>query len=95
MAKYPNNNCLSFRPGGYPETNPYKTLTYSQVNERVKALAGAFKSRTKRDNAVGVYGVNCVEWMLTMQVMLTTTGSQASEHAIIMWYILWARTELL
>jgi long-chain acyl-CoA synthetase len=69
--RYSGQPCLGHRPvdaeSGKP--GPYVFQTYKEVADKVAAVASGLSARgLKRGDRVGVYGANCVEWMLALQV---------------------------
>ena len=73
VAKYPDNPCLGHRPIKYGEPQPYTWLSYKEVGERVAAVAGAMMALgLKAHGRVGVYGINSPEWMMAMQVGISS-----------------------
>ena len=47
----------------------YVYATYKETEVTVKDIAAAIASQgVKRGDKVGVFGANCPEWMITMQV---------------------------
>ena len=51
---------------------PFEFQTYTQVHEQVVQVASALKEiGVAGGNRVGIYGVNCPEWMIAMQVRST------------------------
>lgn len=64
VRKWPNNPCLGTRVKG----KPYTFMTYTEVAAKVDAIASAIEGLgLGKQSAVGVYGINCPEWMITMQ----------------------------
>lgn len=68
MKKYGDSPCLGKRDG----TGPYTFETYAQIGKKVDDIGSAMASKgIQAKSAVGVYGANCPEWMVTMQVSHT------------------------
>jgi hypothetical protein len=86
VKKYPHNPCLGHRPIKYGEAQAYKWLSYKETGELVDAAAsGAMSLGLKAHGRVGVYGINCPEWMIAMQVVAGSRlahrhNSQESGH---------------
>eukprot|EP00879_Flechtneria_rotunda_P015727 GHRR01016449.1.p1 GENE.GHRR01016449.1~~GHRR01016449.1.p1 ORF type:complete len:141 (+),score=14.04 GHRR01016449.1:67-489(+) len=71
VSKYGQERLLGWRPINKEtgKAQDYVWLTYSEVNERVSAIAsGLLGLGISAGQRVGVYGVNCCEWMIAMQV---------------------------
>jgi long-chain acyl-CoA synthetase len=69
--RYSAQPCLGHRPidteTGKP--GPFVFQTYGEVAAKVGALASGLAAQgLKKGARVGVYGPNCVEWMLALQV---------------------------
>lgn len=62
--------CLGYRPiddKGKP--GDYTFMTYLEVQSKVKAFASALKTAgVQKQQRVAVFGQNCCEWMIAMQV---------------------------
>jgi len=57
-----------FRPNKTHPPPPHPQQ-YAEVSEKVTAVASGLAAQgLKRGDRVGVYGANCVEWMLALQV---------------------------
>lgn len=93
VEKYPNNPCLGSRAITEKGAGPYTFLTYKEVSDKVHAVASAIASLgAKPGNRVGVYSVNCVEWMLALQAcnrmsyhcvpIYDTLGENAIEYIV-------------
>ncbi|WIA35224.1 hypothetical protein OEZ86_003686 [Tetradesmus obliquus] len=70
VAKYSGEKLLGWRPinAATGKAGPYEWLTYGEVNEKVQAIASGLAGLgVKAGDRVGVYGVNCCEWMMAMQ----------------------------
>ena len=69
VEKYGDNDCLGAREIGEDgEAGPYQFWSYNETAQRVEKIASAMNAANVRRGAkVGVFGVNCREWMLTMQ----------------------------
>lgn len=69
VKKYPNNKALGYRPKTDGKVGNYEWLTYQQISEKVDAVAsGLADLGVGKGDRVGVYGANCPEWMIAMQV---------------------------
>lgn len=71
VSKYSGEKCLGWRPidKATGKAGDYQWVTYSEVNEKVQAIASGLAGLgLTKDNRVGVYAVNCPEWMIAMQV---------------------------
>ena len=69
VAAFGPERCLGWRPiiDGKPQA--YEWLTYTETAARVDAAASGLAGLGLGSGArVGVYGVNCVEWMVALQV---------------------------
>lgn len=83
VAKYSGEKLLGWRPidAATGKAGPYEWLTYGEVNEKVQAIASGLAGLgVKAGDRVGVYGVNCCEWMMTMQVGAGALGAQNSSR---------------
>lgn len=64
VKNFPNNECLGWREGD----GPYKWLTYSQVDKRMRNLGSGFIDLgLKPKDFVGLYSINRPEWVITEQ----------------------------
>jgi hypothetical protein len=80
VAKYSGEKLLGWRPidAATGKAGPYEWLTYGEVNEKVQAIASGLAGLgVKAGDRVGVYGVNCCEWMMAMQVGVGGLGAKA------------------
>jgi long-chain acyl-CoA synthetase len=71
VERYGGQPCLGHRPidGETGKPGPYVFQTYSEVAAKVSAVASGLAAQGLGKGArVGVYGPNCVEWMLALQV---------------------------
>lgn len=70
VAKYSNLPLLGWRPFDEAgKVGEYQWMTYAETAERVGEVASGLAALgLTAGNRVGVYGVNCPEWMLAMQV---------------------------
>ena len=60
--------CLGQRQVIAGVAQPYEFITYREAAERVAALASGFAGLgLKAGDRVGIFGPNCLEWMLAMQ----------------------------
>ena len=69
VAKYPDRPCLGWRPIAADGTaGDYTYHSYQETDELAKQVTGGFrKLGVKPHSKVGVWAVNCVEWMLTIR----------------------------
>jgi long-subunit acyl-CoA synthetase (AMP-forming) len=80
VAKYSGEKLLGWRPidAATGKAGPYEWLTYGEVNKKVEAIASGLAGLgVKAGDRVGVYGVNCCEWMMAMQVGVGGLGAKA------------------
>jgi len=95
VAKYPDNACLGSRLKNADGTaSDYKWMSYREVSEKVTALGSALISEggLASQDAVGVFGANCPEWMIAMQAcnrinarcvpLYDTLGENAVEYIL-------------
>ena len=70
VTKYPTNKCLGWREKQADGTvGPYIWKTYKEVGEEVKDLASGLSSiGAVTKGSIGVFGPNCPQWMMAMQV---------------------------
>ena len=70
VNKFPSNKCLGHRPKLADGTvGPFVFKTYKEVGDEVALIASGLKAVGTAPNArIGVFGGNCPEWMMTMQV---------------------------
>lgn len=69
MERYPERPCLGERPVVNGVALPFTYLTYRQVADEVAALSSAYlQLGIKPKQTVAVFGANCKEWMIAMQV---------------------------
>jgi len=70
--KFATEKCLGYRPIVDGVAGDYKWFTYAEVAKKVDDIAsGVSALGLKKNDRVGVYGPNCVEWMIAMQVRAT------------------------
>ncbi|GLC41297.1 hypothetical protein PLESTB_001078100 [Pleodorina starrii] len=100
-AKYPNNECLGKREMEEKAdkgqktfvAGPYRFQTYAEVQKDVVQVASALRALgVEPSQRVGVFGVNCPEWMIAMQAcnrmslhcvpLYDTLGENAIEYII-------------
>lgn len=69
---YGPRNCLGYRDVEADGTvSDYKWMTYSAVGKKVEDCGSAMiKNGMAPHGRVGIFGVNCCEWMIAMQVRL-------------------------
>lgn len=80
--KYASNKCLGYRPIADGKPGDYKWYTYAEVAAKVKDIASGLASiGIEPGQRVGVYGANCCEWMMVMQVGQSTTMQQRSPRS--------------
>jgi len=66
--KFATEKCLGYRPIVDGVAGDYKWFTYAEVAKKVDDIAsGVSALGLKKNDRVGVYGPNCVEWMIAMQ----------------------------
>lgn len=94
VQKFGQNDCLGARVvDTNGEAGPFEFWSYKETEERVIKLASAVKALgIERGSKVGVFGINCREWMLTMQAcnrmswvcvpIYDTLGENAVEYII-------------
>lgn len=70
VAKFAQLPLLGWRPfDENGKVQPYKWMTYEETAARVKEVASGLAALgLTAGQRVGVYGVNCPEWMMAMQV---------------------------
>lgn len=66
---YANRPCLGWRPArGDGVLGPYEFITYREAFARSEQAGSAFlELGCAPHDRVGVFGVNCPEWMVAMQ----------------------------
>ena len=69
VARYPDRNCLGWRPIAADGTaEDYVYHTYKQTDELATFVSSGFaKLGIKPKSKIGVWSVNCVEWMLSIR----------------------------
>eukprot|EP00882_Tetradesmus_deserticola_P015867 GHRQ01016920.1.p2 GENE.GHRQ01016920.1~~GHRQ01016920.1.p2 ORF type:complete len:172 (+),score=31.65 GHRQ01016920.1:204-719(+) len=80
VAKYSGEKLLGWRPidAATGKAGSYEWLTYGEVHEKVQQVASGLAGLgIKAGDRVGVYGVNCCEWMMAMQVGVSVVGAKA------------------
>lgn len=81
VTKFSSERCLGWRPIVDGKVQAYQWLTYQEVAARVEAAAsGLAKLGLAAGARVGVYGINCVEWMVSLQVRMPSIGPRVSLH---------------
>lgn len=85
---YANEPCLGHRPvDAEGNAQEYKFMTYAEVATQVAQFASSMRAcGLKKGDRVAVFGANCSEWMVAMQVR---TRLQVHQHVCVR---LWART---
>lgn len=69
VETFSSNNCLGYRPLEDGVAGEYVWWTYAETGEKVVAFASGLAGLGTTSGArVGVFGPNCPEWMVTMQV---------------------------
>jgi|LauGreSuBDMM15SN_2_FD.fasta_scaffold52283_3 long-chain acyl-CoA synthetase len=71
VDKYPSNKCLGWREKKADgSVSPYVWKTYKEVGNDVALLASGLKAvdAVPKGGRIGVFGPNCPEWMIAMQV---------------------------
>jgi hypothetical protein len=77
VEKFADLPCLGKRDG----SGPYTWETYAQVGKKVDDLGSALAGKDlPAKSAVSVYGANCPEWMMTMQVCASYNACRAQHH---------------
>ena len=72
--KFAGERCLGYRPVTGGSVGDYEWLTYAETAQRVDCIASGLAALgLSADDRVGVYGVNCCEWMIAMQVRSAIT----------------------
>eukprot|EP00898_Chlorokybus_atmophyticus_P000746 jgi/Chlat1/1672/Chrsp127S01906 len=65
---YGGSPCLGWRPTVNGEPGPYKWMTYKQAYDTALNFASGLRDLgVEPQGRVGVYSVNCPQWMLTIQ----------------------------
>lgn len=68
VRKNPQRRCIGWRPIQNGSAGPYTFHTYKETQERVKNVASALKAvKAGPHDKVGMYAINCPEWMLVLQ----------------------------
>eukprot|EP00899_Mesostigma_viride_P024273 jgi/Mesvir1/502/Mv11370-RA.1 len=69
VEKHPENNCLGWRPIGTDgQAGPYQWMSYRTVMDQATQVASALRHcKVDPHGRVGVYSINCPEWMVTIQ----------------------------
>lgn len=71
MGKWPDQPCLAHRQAQGSGYGPYESITYAEVADMVAhAAGGLFSLGMAPKQRLGIFGVNCVEWMVSLQVGL-------------------------
>lgn len=74
VRKYGDANCLGWRPIDHAtgKADDYQWVTYNEANTKIESIASGLAGLgLAKSDRVGIYGVNCPEWMITMQVGAT------------------------
>ncbi|CAH8681943.1 unnamed protein product [Schistosoma rodhaini] len=88
-----SNRCLGKRPSF---NDPYSWLTYSEVDERIRAIGSALSEvvefRHNSENVIGIYAPNSPEWVImqhacaaysyTIVPLYPTLGDEAMQHIL-------------
>eukprot|EP00775_Hariotina_reticulata_P012350 gene12350-12484_t len=95
VKQFGNEKLLGWRPIDKEtgKAGPYQWLTYSETNEKVSDIASGLAGLgLAAGDRVGVYGMNCCEWMIAMQAcnrmsyecvpLYDTLGENAVEYII-------------
>ncbi|KAF8733158.1 hypothetical protein HU200_015532 [Digitaria exilis] len=70
VEKYPNNPMLGRRRVVDGKAGEYTWLTYQEVYDVVIKLAASIsKSGIKQGECCGIYGANCPEWIISMEIV--------------------------
>jgi long-chain acyl-CoA synthetase len=67
---YADERCLGYREtDSEGNAKPFTFISYKEVDHRVTMFASALKAAgLQRGEKVAVFGTNCCEWMISMQV---------------------------
>jgi non-ribosomal peptide synthetase component F len=75
--------CLGQRQVIAGVAQPYEFITYREAAERVAALASGFAGLgLKAGDRVGIFGPNCLEWMLAMQARARKPACRVREAGL-------------
>lgn len=85
VEKYSLNKCLGLREKQADGTvGPFVWKTYKEVGDEVALLASGLKTvNAAAKGRIGVFGANCPEWMMAMQVSLCQ--SIVAMQILILW----------
>ncbi|KAF5774757.1 putative long-chain-fatty-acid--CoA ligase [Helianthus annuus] len=73
VEKYPDNPMLGTREFVNGKHGAYKWLTYKQVYDKVIHVGNAIRScGVEPEGRCGIYGANCAEWVISMEVIYPT-----------------------
>jgi long-chain acyl-CoA synthetase len=79
VEKWPNQPCLAHRQSQGSGYGPYESITYAEVADMVaRAASGLFSLGMAPKQRLGIFGVNCVEWMVSLQVGQLPANQQHS-----------------
>lgn len=74
--KFADAKCLGFRPKKGDTVGPYEFYTYAETAAKVADVASGLHSLgVAAQSRVGVFGTNCPEWMIAMQVCKVNTAA--------------------
>jgi len=69
-----NKNCFGYRPMKDGVAQDYVWMSYKQVGESVQKFAAALSLRGfKKGDMIGIYSINCIEWVLVEQACNAST----------------------
>ncbi|KAL6968666.1 Long-chain-fatty-acid--CoA ligase 2 (Long-chain acyl-CoA synthetase 2) (Fatty acid activator 2) [Sarracenia purpurea var. burkii] len=70
VEKYPQNRMLGWREFNDGKWGPYIWKTYKQVYDEVVQVGSALRaSGAEPGSRVGIYGSNCPQWIVAMEVI--------------------------
>ena len=78
---YPDRPCLGSRKIIDGQAQPYEYMTYTETSRIVANIGSAMRHvGVNEQGRVGVFGANCPEWMIALQVLLLRF--QLRRHAL-------------
>lgn len=91
VERFPDRPCLGWRPHETDGTaGPFKYHSYKETDELANHVASGLVKLLPQSKVIGVWSVNCVEWMLTIRgaernnavivPMYDSLGSSAIEY---------------
>ena len=84
VRSYSSQPCFGHRPidAATSRAGDYQWITYAEANEKVTAVASGLAGLgVSAGQKVGVYGANCLEWQLAMQVKWVYTACWVAHNA--------------